>query len=392
MSSFPNLREWQEQAYDAWVRNDYHGCFEVATGGGKTTFALACFEGLKTVRPDLKCVVVVPTTALLDQWYVAFQDDLGFSQERIKVLTSSDLVADVDVNLVIINSARSFNGHLDNAGEVLFVVDECHRAGSPQNAKALVGDSFATIGLSATPRRDFDSGFQDFVVPALGEVLLEYSLEDAIRDGVLAHLSLTYVKIPLLPSEQKEYDELTKKIARAYAIEPGGQASTFLLRKRARLSNDAFYRIPVMLSVLNSRRGKRTLVFVESIAAAKSAKKLLDDSGHSVSIYHSQMSSHLRRANLRGFRKGIFDVLIACRALDEGFNVPEAEVAVIVAGTASRRQRIQRVGRVLRSMADKEFGEVVTLYATPAEELRLVKESEELEGSAIIHWVEASHE
>jgi superfamily II DNA or RNA helicase len=391
MKQLPPLRDWQEIAFQRWVDNSYKGTFEVATGGGKTTFALLCFDEIRRIQPNVKCLVVVPTTALLDQWYLAFQEDLGIQDVDIKILNTRDMSADALINLVIVNTARRFNGEIKSPENFLLIVDECHRTGSAENSKALVRNTLGTIGLSATPNRDFDSGFEDLVSPVLGKILMKYSLEDAIKDGVLADLSLTYIKIPLLASEQEEYDSLTRKIGAAYGSQSNPQVVEALLRKRARVYNNAAYRIPVMASVMNERRGKRALVFVESISAAKESKRVLDEMGQSVAIYHSQMSSHLRRANLRSFRKGIFDVLVACRALDEGFNVPEAEVAIIAAGTSSKRQRIQRVGRVLRSMGGKENGEVITLYATPVEEKRLIEEANSLEIYASTRWIEAKN-
>jgi superfamily II DNA or RNA helicase len=100
----------------------------------------------------------------------------------------------------------------------------------------------------------------------------------------------------------------------------------------------------------------------------------------------------MRRSNLRLFRKGVFEVLIACRALDEGFNVPEARIALIGAGTSSKRQRIQRMGRVLRSMTGKENAEVITIYATDVEEARLAQESQNLRDIVQINWKSVIHE
>jgi len=92
------------------------------------------------------------------------------------------------------------------------------------------------------------------------------------------------------------------------------------------------------------------------------------------------------------FRRGVFDVLIACRALDEGFNVPEARIALIGAGTASKRQRIQRMGRVLRSMTGKVDAKVITIYATDVEEARLVQEAANLKDIVEVEWKSVSHE
>jgi superfamily II DNA or RNA helicase len=72
--------------------------------------------------------------------------------------------------------------------------------------------------------------------------------------------------------------------------------------------------------------------------------------------------------------------------LDEGFNVPEAELAVIAAGTSSKRQRIQRIGRILRTLSGKNLGEVYTLYCSPVEEKRLILEAEEFESVVQTRW------
>jgi superfamily II DNA or RNA helicase len=392
VKNLPELRQWQRDAMEKWKMNDHRGCLEVATGGGKTTFALAAFLELLKKKPDIKAVVIVPTTALADQWAVNFEEDLGIPEIEIKQLSTTDLDVSSKVNIVVINTARSFNEFCENSKDIFLIVDECHRAGSEQNSKGLISSTYATLGLSATPFREFDDGFRSFIEPKLGSVIFNYSLDDAIRDGVLANMTVTNIRIPLLESEKVEYDELSARIGRAFSQDVEQAIIESLLRKRARLYNSAFYRIPTVLSILEKHRGQRTLVFLESIAQAEDAKQLLDDHGHSVSIYHSQLSESIRRLNLKMFRRGVFDVLIACRALDEGFNVPEARIALIGAGTASKRQRIQRMGRVLRSMTGKENAEVITIYATDVEEARLAQEAQSFKDIIAIEWKNVIHE
>ncbi len=392
MNSLPELRHWQKVAMKRWFENSNRGCIEVATGGGKTTFAIAAYAELLKTKPDLKIVVVVPTTALADQWFVNFEEDLGINETEIKNLTTTNLNPNNKVNIVVINTARSFNEKCQNSENIFLVLDECHRAGSLENSKALFPNTYATLGLSATPFREFDDGFKSFIEPKIGPVIFSYSLDDAIRDGVLTSMKITNIRIPLLESEQSEFNELSGKIASAFSQDADQNIIDSLLRKRARLYNNAFYRIPTILSVLEGFRGERCLVFVESIGAAEEAKKLLDEQQHSVTIYHSQLSDSIRRSNLRLFRKGVFEVLIACRALDEGFNVPEARIALIGAGTSSKRQRIQRIGRVLRSMTGKENAEVITIYATDVEEARLAQESQNLKDIVQINWKSVVHE
>jgi superfamily II DNA or RNA helicase len=270
------------------------------------------------------------------------------------------------------------------------IVDECHRAGSPVNSLALIQDCAATIGLSATPYREYDEGFQDLVSPILGPIVAKYSLQESIKDGVLASLRLRNVRIPLLPSEQDDYDKITRAIGKAFADNESQERIRNLLIRRARLANNAYFRVPIASTLVSNYPGKRILVFLESIKTSQDLFEALNRKGISVAIYHSKMGTHLRRANLRGFRRGIFDVLIACRALDEGFNVPEAEVAIIAAGTASKRQRVQRIGRVLRSFGEKVSGTVVTLYATAHEETRLQSECEVFKGIVPVEWAEVN--
>jgi superfamily II DNA or RNA helicase len=104
------------------------------------------------------------------------------------------------------------------------------------------------------------------------------------------------------------------------------------------------------------------------------------------SAYHSGIGPHLRQDNLRMFRRGEIDVLVTCRALDEGINIPDASLAVIVASTASTRQRIQRLGRVLRPAENKDHAEIYTIYASEPEADRLRQEEDGLEGVNEVSW------
>ena len=106
--------------------------------------------------------------------------------------------------------------------------------------------------------------------------------------------------------------------------------------------------------------------------------------------YHSQLGSPTRYQNLLLYVRGQADVLVTCRALDEGLDVPQAEFGIISASTASVRQRIQRLGRVLRPHPNKKAAMVVTMYVLPSEAEALRLESERLEGIANVRWFEAA--
>ena len=383
-----SLRKWQLIAWNEFKKNLYKGIIEVATGGGKTIFALYAFQELLKKNIDLKMLVVVPTTALQDQWFVNFREDFGLSEDNIAFLNSRSNDRDLKlVNIIVINSARELKISDKIRESVFLVVDECHRAGSDENAKALVGSWQFTLGLSATPERQYDEGTAKYLVPALGTLIYSYSVEEALADGVLVPFQLLNVEVPLMPEERAEIDSLTKSIARAMNNFDAEIQVEALLRRRARAYNNARYRVPVTVKIMESHRGDRTMIFHESIKAAEEITELLVEAGHSAAVYHSKISDARRRENLRLFRIGVIDVLVTCRALDEGANMPETRVAIIAAATSSNRQRIQRLGRVLRPHPSKKFSSVYSLFATKFEKARLEKEVERMSGLAEVSWL-----
>lgn len=383
-------REWQRAALAKWVDAGHRGVIEVATGGGKTLFALQCFLAVQDKNDNVGMTILVPTIPLVDQWYLCLKEELGVSRSEIAIY-GGGLHQNHKAQFVIsvLNTAREYETppwDLDR----LLVVDECHRAGSERNSQALKEPYRYTLGISATPIRQYDDGFQNNIVPNLGPLIFKYSLAQAEADGVLSPFEIMNVQFDLLEHEQSAYDSLSRRIA--YVINSDGPDSEklpALLRTRARISNRSLMRIPLTVALMNDYRGQRTLIFHEEIASARRICKLLEQNEHSVAAYHSKIGASTRLENLQLFKRGIYDILVCCRALDEGINVPEANVALIAASTASRRQRIQRLGRVLRPTDGKAQALVITLYATPPEGERLAEEQKQLEGVVNVTWQSA---
>jgi superfamily II DNA or RNA helicase len=369
----------------------HRGVASVVTGGGKTIFAFLCMEVFNHEHPDGRYIILVPTITLLDQWYVSLQEDFGVAEADIACFSSQEKAAKpAKINLLVINTGRTAVRKLSQGQPSFLIVDECHRAGSPENAKALQGEFAASLGLSATPEREYDEGFQQHVVPALGPVIYEYSYVDAFKDKVITPFDLINVKIDFLPHEKEEYDKLTKRAAVLFKkakIDPEAESKLkYVLQKRAGVSAQAGMRVPVAAKIAEEHRGMRTIIFHERVSSANTLYEILKKRNHSVCIYHSKIAPNWRRDNLRLFRQGVFDVLISCRALDEGMNVPETAVAVIASSTASQRQRIQRLGRVLRPARGKSKATIYTVFATEQEKIRLTGEAEKLEGVAEVVW------
>ena len=127
----------------------------------------------------------------------------------------------------------------------------------------------------------------------------------------------------------------------------------------------------------------RILIFHERIEYADLIHDYFEENGIESTVYHTGKNPQQRRENLRRYKDGDVNILITCRALDEGLDVPDTSVGIIVAATSSVRQRIQRVGRILRKSPGKDYSEIYTIYVEKLEE-RIFSKSDmkNLESSA----------
>jgi len=389
-------RQWQSSALELWA-SQMRGIVRVVTGGGKTLFAELCMMLFLENYPEGRIVIIAPTIALLDQWYVSLREDLGVHDHEIACYSGdSHPAAPLKVNILVLNTARVAASPISTEYDCLLIVDECHHAASPANAHALNGHYRATLGLSATPEREYDLGLELTLVPRLGDIIFEYDYVQARKDGVIVPFDLVNVSAELLPDEREEYDRLSRLIAkRTRGLARSGEHHARehlkrLLQRRAAVACVAVARIPVALRLLEEHRGQRALVFHERIDAAETILRLLVERHYNAAIYHSRMNPVVRRDNLRLYRRGLFDVLVTCRALDEGMNVPETTVAIIASSTASIRQRVQRLGRVLRPASRKDRAIIYTIYTTRVEEERLREEASHISEAASIQWKRSS--
>ena len=209
MNESRDLREWQKTALDLWKKNNFRGIVEVATAGGKTIFAI---EGAKTwleANPMGKILVIVPTTALQDQWYVSLLDEMKLASSEIALWPENENVT-AKVHVMVVNTARTKSMIIaQNCTNLLMIADECHRYASPENANSLAINKTASLGLTATAERDYDDGLVEILIPSLGEMIYKYSIADARADGVVAPFEVLNVKIQFTDLEDTEYKKLT---------------------------------------------------------------------------------------------------------------------------------------------------------------------------------------
>ena len=393
MVTFLKLREWQEKAFPLWWEKK-RGIIKVVTGGGKTFFAIYCLKKYLENDPQKSILIVVPSIALLDQWYDSLSqnfDDkeisLNGGGEQTKVITK--------ICISTIDSLKNIISLID-AENTLLIVDECHKIGTEKRGEMLTNAWHATLGLSATPERDYDDNFYIIIKKILGDIIFDYDYIDAREDEVIVNFKLLYGYAALLPEEENKYKKFTKSIQRRAATIGGQDMNDYHLKmlifNRARLVKTSKNRIPYGIELIQKYERDSWIVFTENKKQAKEFNKIVNKlKGFNSGIYNTDLNDDERQENLEKFKAGNLNVLVSCTALDEGFDMPEADGAMILSASSSKRQRIQRMGRVLRITANKENALIVTVYSSKTEYEKLREESNryKLEGVPV-KWQQMS--
>jgi superfamily II DNA or RNA helicase len=374
-AGLPPLRLWQEEALSAWVHSGQKGVVVAATGTGKTRVALEAFE------LNSRIVVVVPTIALQDQWRSLLRYKMKLSPKILGLIggRNADFNLDHQVVLSVLDSARLRLPEIirywnDRKERILLIVDECHRLGSDQALDLLKSNFQFSLGLSATPQNDGD-GFDDQIENGLGGIIYELPLRRALDENMLAPLRVLDIYFKLPPSEVHEFEITASKIATLRSAlaanhpELREESANSMRVLQGLASHDSRAKQALSLMQQNRRlvansksrrnlfddlvkRGvledTRTIVFNETIEQAENALQILKDLGIQAVIDHSKVPVAQRKTALERFSSGSSDILVTVRTVDEGIDVPDANLAIIVSGTLTKRQRVQRIGRVIR--------------------------------------------
>ena len=377
------LREWQEAAFPLWWERK-RGIVKVVTGGGKTVFAIHCLKKYLEENSNNTIFIVVPSIALLDQWYEGLQ--LSFQNNEIALNGGGERLDKLSkITISTIDSVKNIIENFD-ASKTLLIVDECHKIGTEKRGETLTNNWHATLGLSATPERDYDDNFYIIIRKILGDIIFDYDYIDAREDEVIVNFKLLYAYAAMTNSEEAEYKKFTKSIQRRAATIGGNNMNDYPLKmlifNRARMVKNSVNRIPFGIELLQKYKRDSWIVFTENKKQAKEFNTIINKKGYESAIYNTDLDSNEREENLNNFKNGNLNVLVSCTALDEGFDMPEADGAMILSASSSKRQRIQRMGRVLRITANKKNALIVTVYSSKTEYEKLREESNryQLEG------------
>ena len=380
------LREWQETAFPLWW-NRKRGIVKVVTGGGKTVFAIHCLKQYLEENPSNSILIVVPSIALLDQWYEGLLQ--SYDANQLSLNGGGEHLE--ELSMITISTIDSVKNIIDkfDASQTLLIVDECHKIGTEKRGETLTNNWHATLGLSATPERDYDDNFYIIIKKILGDIIFDYDYIDAREDEVIVNFKLLYAYAAMTPEEEDEYKKFTKSIQRRAATIGGNNMNDYPLKmmifNRARMVKNSKNRIPFGIELLQKYKRDSWIVFTENKKQAKEFNAIINTKGYQSAIYNTDLDATEREENLNNFKSGNLNVLVSCTALDEGFDMPEADGAMILSASSSKRQRIQRMGRVLRITANKQNALIVTVYSSKTEYEKLREESNryQLEGVPI---------
>ena len=357
-------RPYQKEALAAWRREDLRGVVVLPTGAGKTAVAVRGME-----RVGRSALVVVPTLALLKQWYSILADAFGASVP-IGLLGGGYH----EVTPITVTTYDSAYIHAERYGDrfALVVYDEVHHLPAPKNSvisKMLLAPY--SLGLTATPERP--DGGHELLPELVGPIVYRRSPED-LAGTYLAPFELVRIPVELTAHERFDYaqadavyrDFLSKHrlpmrspedwqrfILVAATSHSGGREALLAARRRREIQEGAMRKVATLETLLRRHWDDRVLVFAKSVEEVYSLSRRFLIPGVTY-----ETPARERKEILDRFREGRYRAVIASDVLNEGVDVPDAGVAIILAGSASRREYVQRLGRILRPKSGKR----ATLY------------------------------
>jgi superfamily II DNA or RNA helicase len=345
-----DLRPYQEAALAAWELGGRRGIVALPTGSGKTRVALAAME-----RSRLSALCLVPTRVLLHQWLVeisaVYQAAVGCYGDGVRQLAP-----------LTVATYESAYRHMDQLGNRfgLLIVDEVHHWGDGSRDEALeMAIAGARLGLTATPPRSAATAIR--LAELVGPTVFELAVSD-LAGQFLASFDAITLYLDLSPEERPAYASLSSVFRNAYgefrrvapeatwadfaqhaAATADGRRALAAWRQARRLVAYTQSKRRALHVLLERHRGSRVLIFTADNETAYAIAR-----EHLVMPLTCDIGRQERDDVLERFRHGTLRTLVSARVLNEGLDVPDADVGVVVGGALGEREHVQRVGRLLR--------------------------------------------
>ena len=349
-------RPFQTEALQAWRAADGRGVVVLPTGAGKTHVAVMAIDAVRR-----STLVVAPTLDLVRQWY-----DLLRATFAIPVGVVGG--GDHDVQPITVTTYDSAYLHMEHLGARfgLVVFDECHHLPGPTYALASrLCLAPRRLGLTATPERA--DGKEAELESLIGPIVHRRDISE-LAGEYLADYDTVQLDIELEPDERAEHDT-ERAIYLAFIAKNGirlgtprgfgdfvmrsaqsmdGRRAMRAYRRQREIGFVASKKLAYLEHLLDRHRDDRALVFTQDNATAyRVARRFL------VPVITHQTRVTERSEILAGFQAGAYGAVVTSKVLNEGVDVREANVAIVLSGSGSVREHVQRLGRILRKSGDK---------------------------------------
>ena len=388
---------YQADALNKWKGNGYQLLFEMATGTGKTRTAIAGIKYLNQIKKRLITIITTPQNTLSKQWKEEVEGQHLSFDESVIVDGSVSKWEGLLVKLLLKNGAgmadhiclftthntassekftAAFESNLPTGTEVLFVGDETHWLGARKFQRALLSCYKYRIGLSATPSRWFDDSGTAKLVEYYGNNNFEFTIKDALTEynpvtgkHFLVNYHYLISKISLDEKESGDYKEVSTKISKLWNMKDNDPDAALrldrLMEKRANIIKNAsakYIQLEYILNELEQKGRIENLIIFVSPQQIDDVLSILANRGI---IFHKLTEKEGTKAEKRfcnkserehiiaKFKSKIYQVIVAIKCMDEGIDIPTADVGILMASSTNPREYIQRVGRIIRQSPDK---------------------------------------
>ena len=381
MSSLIKVKDAeQRKALNNWVKSNYNGSIIAGTGFGKSRCGVLAVNFTFQRRADMegaKALVLVPTQQLQEQ----FKDE--FIKWGFEHLLES-------IEVMCYQSAYKLKGnHYD-----IVVCDEIHLGLSPEYRKFFKNNTYDKL-LCMTATLPEEQEYQE-LLETISPITYKITLDECVNLGLVAPYEIICVPIKLTDVEQADYKKANNTFVYAkyvlgqfdafdqakFIMGPGkntassqekAAAAQFYrsIRARKTVVDHADNKIAMLQKIVIKSIGEKILVFGGS---NEFTNKLADATETFSTVYHSGKTKKQKEKALEDFRSGDKPVLCSTKALNQGFDVADATMAVICGLTSKGLTMIQRVGRIIRYQPNKR-GKIICLYVKDSQEEKWLKSS-----------------
>ena len=387
------LRDYQQDAINAWVANDHHGFYVMATGTGKTWTAI--YSAVELLKDHSAMVeICAPYKHLVRQWaedvekalpdatlIMVSSENHNWDQQLSQAIVRQRLYKDTQI--VVISTITSFNlarfkkVMSKSKQEKLLIVDEAHRfTNRPEELK----EQFRyMLGLSATPFSGKNTAKGMELMAFFGGQVFNLPIENALERGFLVPYYYYPIFVNATDSEEDRFNKKSAQIASCFkngvCIDPENLA--LHLRARLRIISMADEKLERIVELLGHIKEKDHFIVYcgdgrlhddndDEVRHIEFVKQTLSTLGFKSSQFTASENMMQRMELVESFNEGAIDALAAIRCLDEGINIPSITGALILSSNDDYREFVQRRGRILRTYKDKKYANIYDVIVLPS--------------------------